>query len=45
MKKKPNPVAKALRNPVCKQQIVNSKKVYKRKLRHPVALFSASLHS
>jgi len=31
MKKKPNPVAKALRNPVCKQQIVNSKKVYNRK--------------
>jgi hypothetical protein len=45
MKKKPNPVAKALRNPVCKQRIVNSKKVYKRKLRHPVALFPASLHS
>ena len=33
-----NPVAKALRNSICKQQIVNSKRVYKRKLRHPVAL-------
>jgi pyrimidine deaminase RibD-like protein len=32
-----NPVAKALRNPVCKQRIVNSKKVYNRKVRHPVA--------
>jgi len=43
MKKKPNPIAKALRNPVCKQQIVNSKKVYKRKLRHPVALVDIRL--
>jgi len=32
-----NPVAKALRNPVCKQRIVNSKKVYNRKVRHPDA--------
>ena len=38
MKRKPNPIAKALRNPVCKQRIVNSKKVYKRKMRHNVAL-------
>jgi len=43
MKKKPNPIAKALRNPICKQQIVNSKKVYKRKLRHPVALVDIRL--
>ena len=31
MKKKPNPVAKALRNPICKHQIIKSKKVYNRK--------------
>lgn len=37
MKRKPNPVAKALRSPVCRQKIVNSKKVYNRKVRHPVA--------
>ena len=36
MKRKHNPVAKALRNPVCRQKIVNSKKVYNRKVRHPV---------
>jgi len=28
-----NPVAKALRNPVCRQRIVPSKKVYRRKAR------------
>lgn len=33
-----NPVAKALRTPVCRQKIVNSKRVYKRKVRHPVAV-------
>ena len=32
-----NPVAKALRDPVCRQKIVNSKKVYNRKVRHRVA--------
>ena len=36
MKRKPNPVAKALRDPVCRQRIVKSKKVYNRKVRHPV---------
>ena len=29
-----NPVAKALRNPVCKQRIVQSKLTYKRKRKH-----------
>jgi hypothetical protein len=29
-----NPVAKALRDPVCKPRIVQSKVVYKRKLKH-----------
>jgi len=33
MKKKPNPVAKALSHPVCRQRIVPSKKVYRRKAR------------
>ena len=36
-RKNVNPVAKALRSPVCRQKIVNSKKVYNRKVRQPVA--------
>ena len=31
MKRKPNPVAKALRNPMCRQRIIKNKKVYNRK--------------
>ena len=34
MKRKPNPVAKALRNPVCRQRIVKSKSTYNRKHKH-----------
>lgn len=31
MKRKVNPIAKALRNPMCRQRIIKNKKVYDRK--------------
>ena len=32
MKRKVNPIAKALRNPICRQRIVKNKKAYNRKI-------------